>query len=292
MKRALFILCICSIGLSGRAQLFNRIKNKMNQKVNDAVDKGIDNAGKKKTKTAKTTDSTVTSTKTTPPATGTGAGPAGSGEAVAGDPGPQQDDIRAYSKFDFVPGEKVIVAEDFSQDPIGEFPERWNTKTGAEVVTLNNRPAKWLFMKQDGVFFPEYIPELPENFTLQVDLLTNNNVANIASLIVTLGGAKDAHERFELADGTGSMSLAGLKISLTPLSSGDGTFAYFTKPLGSTSMPNPKEFHVPDHNFVTLSVWRQKTRVRVYLNSTKMLDLPRALDPGTIINSLAFGAYA
>ena len=277
---------MCSVYFSGKAQFFDRIKSKMNQKVNEAVDKAT-------TKKTKTTDSTAPkTTTTTTPATGAGTGTAGGGGGAAGDPGQQQEDIKSYSKFDFVPGEKIIVAEDFSQDPIGEFPDKWNTKTGAEIVTLNNRPGKWLCMKQDGVFFPEYISQLPENFTLQVDLLTNNNVSNIASLIVTLGNAKDANERFELAHGTGSMNTAGLKISLTPVSSGDATFSYYTQPLGGTSMPSPNEFHVPDHNFATLSVWRQKTRIRVYLNSTKMLDLPRALDPGTLINSLAFGAYA
>jgi len=295
MKQALAILCLSIMYLSSDAQFFDRIKNKVNQKVNDAVDKGIDSATKgKKGKSAKTAaDSTAT--KTTDPVTGKAIDPVTgkAGDAAAGvGLGQQPEDIKAYSKFDFVPGEKIIVAEDFSRDAIGEFPDKWNTKTAAEVVTLNNRPGKWLCMKQDGEFFPEYIPQLPENFTLQVDLLTNNNVSSIASLIVTLGNAKDAQEKFDMAHGTGSMNVPGLKISLTPVSSGDATFAYYTQPLGGTSMASPNEFHVPDHNFVTLSVWRQKTRIRVYLNSTKMLDLPRALDPGTLINSLAFGAYA
>ena len=30
-------------------------------------------------------------------------------------------DFQAYSRFDFVPGEKVVGVEDFSQDSIGDF---------------------------------------------------------------------------------------------------------------------------------------------------------------------------
>ncbi|MDO8951117.1 MAG: hypothetical protein Q7U86_00755 [Draconibacterium sp.] len=32
--------------------------------------------------------------------------------------------LQSYSKFDFIPGEKVIFYEDFSQDAIGDFPPR------------------------------------------------------------------------------------------------------------------------------------------------------------------------
>ena len=35
--------------------------------------------------------------------------------------------LEAYSKYDFVPGEKVIFYEDFSQDAVGDFPALWNT---------------------------------------------------------------------------------------------------------------------------------------------------------------------
>lgn len=301
MKRALLLLCICCCYSAGKAQFLDKIKNKINQKVNDAVN----NAGKNKkksgsdsTSSAKTSDSTATAAagidKTgASDASSAGTGSSGSGPASTtktGSPQPAED-IRSYSKFDFVPGEKIIVAEDFAQDNLGEFPDKWNTKTNAEIVTLSTRPGKWLEMKQEGVFFPEYIPELPDNFTLQVDLLTNNNVSNISSLIIALANTKTTSDKFNLTNNTQSISEPGLKINLNPLSSGDGEFSYSTDVLGSTSMHNPNEFHINTHPFATLSIWRQKTRLRVYLNSTKMLDLPRALNPGTIINSLVFGAY-
>ena len=30
--------------------------------------------------------------------------------------------FQSYSKFDFVPGEKIVAIEDFLQDAIGDFP--------------------------------------------------------------------------------------------------------------------------------------------------------------------------
>src|SRR5690606_27428696 len=46
--------------------------------------------------------------------------------------GKENSEFRAYSKFDFVPGEKVIAYEDFSQNTVGDFPSDWNTNSGGE----------------------------------------------------------------------------------------------------------------------------------------------------------------
>jgi hypothetical protein len=34
----------------------------------------------------------------------------------------QTEDLKTYSKFDFVPGNKVLFFDDFSETAIGEFP--------------------------------------------------------------------------------------------------------------------------------------------------------------------------
>src|SRR5215213_9815349 len=79
--------------------------------------------------------------------------------------------MTAYrTKYDFVPGEKVMAYEDFSATEIGDFPLKWNTNATAEVVTLNNRPGKLLKINKESVFHPEFITSLPENFTLEFDL--------------------------------------------------------------------------------------------------------------------------
>jgi OmpA-OmpF porin, OOP family len=75
--------------------------------------------------------------------------------------------FEAYSRFDFVPGEKVIAFEDFAQDSIGDFPAKWNTNASGEIVTIANRPGRWLKLTGRGVFVPEFLASLPENFTLE-----------------------------------------------------------------------------------------------------------------------------
>lgn len=293
MKALLVVLGLCSLSLCAHAQIFNRIKDKINQKVNDGVDKAIDNATTKKKKSADSTANKNNNGSNTAGATGnanTSSGNDNGNTNTTGDSGSA--DFKAYSRFDFVPGEKIIVAENFEQDNIGDFPDKWNTKTSAEVVTLSNRPGKWLCMKQDGVFFPEYIPKLPDNFTLQVDILANNYLSNIGMLAVALSSVTDQQDKFYAGNPANGLSQPGFKVMLNPVSSGDGEFSYYSHALGHSSQTSTNEFHVPDHNFTTLSIWRQKQRIRVYLNSTKMLDLPRALEADAVISSLIFGAYA
>src|SRR5215212_9608299 len=77
------------------------------------------------------------------------------------------------TKYDFVPGEKLIAYEDFSATEVGDFPLKWNTNATAEVVTLNNKPGKWLKINKESVFHPEFINNLPDNFTLEFDLGVN-----------------------------------------------------------------------------------------------------------------------
>jgi OOP family OmpA-OmpF porin len=42
--------------------------------------------------------------------------------------------FQAFSKFDFVPGEKIVAMDDFTQDAVGDFPAKWNTDASGEIV--------------------------------------------------------------------------------------------------------------------------------------------------------------
>src|SRR5689334_20046539 len=89
-------------GYSQFKGLLNKVKAKVDQrvdrKVNNTIDKGLDKAEGKDTQAA-------------------APGVAGTAETKAEEPA----SLKSFSKYDFVPGEKVLYAEDFSQDAIGEL---------------------------------------------------------------------------------------------------------------------------------------------------------------------------
>ena len=64
------------------------------------------------------------------------------GAPLAGRPAPQQPEF-ATLKADFVPGEKTLFYDDFTQDDLGEFPAHWTLKQGTlEVAEMNGQ--RWL----------------------------------------------------------------------------------------------------------------------------------------------------
>jgi hypothetical protein len=165
MKKIFFLFSLCVLVHFSHGQLLkkvtDRVKNKVdnnaNNKVNNTVDKTVDDA-KDPNKNKNGTDSTNNQN------TSATDNKAETGPAT----------LKTYSKYDFVPGERIIVFEDFAQDAIGDFPDKWNTNASAEIVTIESLQGKWLKISKQGVFMPEFIDSLPDNFTLEYDLLCDN----------------------------------------------------------------------------------------------------------------------
>jgi OOP family OmpA-OmpF porin len=103
---------------------------------------------------------------------GAEAAPADAAEAEgAGAKTPQgSGDIGSVStKFDFVPGDKVLFADDFTQDDLGEFPARWALKLGTfEVAEMKGE--RWLrCSSEDGRVRMKLPGAPPERWTLEFD---------------------------------------------------------------------------------------------------------------------------
>jgi OmpA-OmpF porin, OOP family len=139
-----------------RERAKQKAQQKLDQKVDQTVDKAMDPAldPKKKNKNAK--DSTVKGKDGTGGETGTKIG---------------KPSLETYSRFDFVPGEKVILFEDYSKDNIGDFPDKWNTNGSGEIVTVNKTEGRFLMTRKEVVMYPEWVKDLPDNFTLEFDLM-------------------------------------------------------------------------------------------------------------------------
>ena len=271
------------------------VQNRANQKVYQGIDKGFDkieegigNLFKKKKMEEKPADN----------------------QQKSSEPSDNQDDnnesernaspkgkkpsLQTYSKFDFMSGEKVIVQEDFSQDEVGDFPAKWNTNSTGELVTVEGTKGKWLSLSKAGTFMPEFITSLPENFTFEFDLLVNNEFSFYSSefkvAMVNLTSPKDFTQwnRFKQDPVTGTE--VGFHPTGAGSSNGRTEFEVFNKsnhPEMKNEV-NTNQFFAKQNNFAHVSIWRQKQRLRVYLNEEKVWDLPRAMDLAVNYNSLIF----
>lgn len=86
---------------------------------------------------------------------------------AAGGAAPGRPGEGAWKNFDFVPGERVLFAEDFAGDDVGDFPKRLTFKAGnLEVVEWEG--ARFLSTNTFRSSFSVPLPEvLPERFTLE-----------------------------------------------------------------------------------------------------------------------------
>ncbi|RYG27764.1 MAG: hypothetical protein EOO01_40865, partial [Chitinophagaceae bacterium] len=163
MRQVFFITTLMiALSFTSNAQLgglLNKAKNKVqqraDQKVDKAMDKGLDKAEGKPTKSENTS--------------GTNAGNAGNSDQ----PEAKQEEnfVKSYSKFDFIPGDSLIYTEDFQQDEVGEFPLNWNTAGKGDVVTINSFPGKWLRLYENSLYLTSNKKEFSKNFTLEFDLI-------------------------------------------------------------------------------------------------------------------------
>lgn len=100
--------------------------------------------------------------------------------------------IEVYSKFDFVPGDKQIFFDDFGNDFIGDFPSKWNTNGTGEVVTIGDSPQKWMELKPGyGITYIPDVPDLPEEYTIEFDVMATGLDRQTTSTAVMKVGVSD-----------------------------------------------------------------------------------------------------
>ncbi|GAB3715501.1 hypothetical protein GCM10027592_56130 [Spirosoma flavus] len=201
--------------------------------------------------------------------------------------------LRSYSKFDFVPGEKIVVAEDFMQDAIGDFPAKWNSSGTGEVVTLEGKTGHWLMFPKKGEFLPEYITSLPDNATLQFELACNPDFSFYSTPFYVNLVALGKPEKEFTEWGRNNYGQEGVRVALHPMNaagmSGRSTFEnYSNRTQIIQSDIDVRQLFSKGRNFVNVSIWRQRQRLRVYINEEKIWDLPRAFQPGIAYNSVVF----
>jgi len=194
--------------------------------------------------------------------------------------------LKVYSKYDFVPGEKVIGFEDFSTGSIGDFPAGWNTNGAGEIVTVEGKQGRWLWITKPGVYIPEFTDKYPEDFTFEFDLLHG----------IPFGGASFHFAMAELSDMNNlhawNTSPHTFKLGLHITNTGQKEGAISTEirknSTGNSANQIYSELMSDKYNPVHVSIWRQKERVRVYVNQEKIWDIPKAIAPDAKLNTLFF----
>lgn len=167
------LLVISGVATPAEAQFGKKLKGALKQHAEDkAVQKAVEKEDKAidaATTGGPGTDS-ATGAATAPAAAGAAASPAAEAAAPAG--GDKAESLKpgegAWANYDFKPGERVLYADDFTGDEVGDFPKRMEFKEGAlEIVEWQG--ARYLRATSDSKFYLTLPEVLPERFTMEFD---------------------------------------------------------------------------------------------------------------------------
>ncbi|MGB5497792.1 MAG: OmpA family protein [Maribacter sp.] len=182
--------------------------------------------------------------------------------------------LKIYTNYDFVPGNRLILYDDFSVDNIGDFPAKWNTNGSGEIVTLNDNPDKWLKLSDRTIYVPDLPETLPNDYTIEFDMMTtglDRNVSSNARLYLTLD------ENNTLRKGR---NYAQMGIPLCQYADvGVYVYNYFNR---ENTVQNyvKKDIRNDVLQLAHVAVAVNGQRFRMWMNERKLLDLPRFITPG------------
>ncbi len=274
--RTCLFVCLATLAIwtsNAQIDIKGKVKSQSNARANaktdegvgkglDAVENGVKNLFKKKEKTSENAPSDTIQ------------------KGTRTDASQKQDDknprLESYSKFDFIPGEKVIFYEDFSQDAVGDFPALWNTNGSAEVVTTNLFPGNWMRFNGQGAIWTDGLLNLPENYTIEFDIIPisgeEGSMAGYDFRLIQSINEKE-YDHGSVPGKAGflfSCEYFGRTKYRThindDLGGGPGLDGFIENE--SLYQKTGQKYHI--------SIWIQKSRIRLYQDENKLVDLPKA----------------
>jgi len=200
--------------------------------------------------------------------------------------------IEAYSKYDFVPGDSVLYANDFSGEAVGELPVGWNSNGNAVMVTLGGIAGQWLRMAQRTVVLTDNEQPFGSDFTVEFDMVLQFDFKGWLPPALRVGllasGAESSTANKLLSDPKGDKSLF---LELSPLSDGANlmleSYEKYIRYFYSPSNKNTRA-HAWYGKSTHIAIQGQKERLRIWADGEKIYDVPKGIPKDGELNQLFF----
>jgi OmpA-OmpF porin, OOP family len=248
-----FSICATSQVIDPKKEAEKESTKRVNKKIDKSIDKGLDKLeeglgglfGKKKKKNKKGKEQENQATQTNEQV-GNAQVQAGEAEATP---------ALNWSKYDFVPGDKVIFEDNQENEENGEFPSRWDLVRGnVEMAVFGGEN---VIMFRDGA--PSIIPYLknsgedylPDVFTIEFDLYYPG------------GGWFETYLYDRKNQKSGS-----------PTGYTDIEIRYNQLSLGQTSSTLPDK-NVAKSRWMHIAIAYTQGKLKAYMDETRLLNIPR-----------------
>lgn len=165
-----------------------------------------------------------------------------------------------WANYDFVPGEKVIFAEDYGSDRVGNFPRRYEfVKGNGEIVTWNN--TRWLRANSYLTFAIPLPQTLPERFTMEFPI-------TLPWWGMMVYGGPDGHP-----ENIGSHKFSTIVINCCEVGVKNAGGEGGSTTDGRAQFPDVDEW---DGHPFTVRVQGDGGYLKVYLNEKRLANIPNA----------------
>jgi OOP family OmpA-OmpF porin len=190
---------------------------------------------------------------------------------------------------DFVSGTEILMSDNFSSTNAGEFPSNWITNSSGEVRKIDTQEGQWLQISANGIFAIDQVPDLPENFSMEYDAIFHSTPSKDVHYIFYLYSQKDKVTDFKETSYPG---YAGIYLA----------FNTAAGEIDAENFENGKPGIIDSHlvtdllksalaNKVHVSIARQKSKLSLYINGTKVFSSPTALPGNYTYNAIKFGSF-
>lgn len=199
------------------AQFGKRLKERLKKNAEDkAIDKAVDKendaidaatTGEAEGDTARATaaptdpGSTAPADAAAPPSSAAGsnaAAAATTGATASASP----TDKKVWANYDFVPGQKTLYFSDFTDDQVGNFPQRLEYKTGTMEIVEFEGGQRALKASSPSEFYIPLPAVLPDRYTIELDVI-NRGTKRVGANTVEVSGAETFSDQNTIRVGWG-----------------------------------------------------------------------------------------
>lgn len=200
--------------------------------------------------------------------------------------------IGTFSRYDFIPGDTVLYANDFSIEALGELPAGWNSNRSSVIVSLDGIGGKWLRLAQNSVCLTDNEKTFGSDFTVEFDLVMDIDFKGWLPPSFQFGllasGKESPGSNKLLVDPKGTKSFY---MEISPLSDAGNlkleSHVGYVRHFHSPSEKNPAVkswYGRPVH----VAIQGQKERLRIWIDGQKLYDVPKGIAKEGIMNQLFF----
>lgn len=252
--------CLLGSYSTAESQILKRLEKKLEQKAERALDKAL-NDNREDTDVAAPQDAGVTTVEGNAATANTG-GKSGTGPFK---------NIPATA-YDFKAGSEVVFFDDFSNDSIGSMARHWTSNGRGTTASVAGFDGRWLRMYSENTYKIKDLVRIPENFTLEFDLLTLADSKDDISIEFGFDHQKGISRHYYLADQNPINIEASYQFD---------RFAFTSNELSqrkSSEVEANMSYFVNDVMKVELRI--QGDRMEAFINEYKVLDT-EMVDPNT-----------